>query len=44
MIIAPLLAIAVLSFTAALVDRMKERASQDRFSFYDPSLTSLAAN
>jgi hypothetical protein len=44
MTIAPLLAIAALCFTVALVDRMKERASQDRFSFYDPSTTTLVAN
>ena len=42
--IAPLLAIAALCLTVALVDRLKERASQDRFSFYDPGTTTLVAD
>ena len=42
-VLAPIVLIATLSLSIALVDRMKERASQDRLSLGDESTTELLA-
>jgi hypothetical protein len=41
--IAPIVLIAALTLSIALVDRMKERTAHDRFSFDDSGTTDLVA-
>ena len=42
--IAPIVLIAALSLSIALANRVKDRASQDRFSMGDSSATELLVN
>ncbi len=42
-VVAPIVLIVALTLSIAVADRMKERASHDRFSFADSGTTELVA-